>query len=163
MLIPHDEEQSLENSAVIRGVKKIFPTTHEFDGDNFFTVKNGKKFITPLFVTLIFVEFSDLVFAVDSIPAIIGITNDPFIVFTSNVFAILGLRSLYFALKGFADIFEHLKIGLAVILMFIGAKMVASPFFHTPIEVTMGVIFGVLLISILSSLYSNRKKLQKQG
>ena len=162
MLIPHKEDQSLEDSFVIRGVKKIFPTTHEFDGDKFFTIKNGKRMITPLFVTLIFVEFSDLVFAVDSIPAIIGITNDPFLVFTSNVFAILGLRSLYFALKGFADIFEHLKYGLSIILMFIGVKMVISPFFHMPIEATMGVIFGVLLISVLSSIYTNRKKLNRK-
>lgn len=159
MLFPHGGEDSLENSFVIKGVKKIFPTSHEFDGDKFFTIKNGKRMITPLFVTLIFVEFSDLVFAVDSIPAIIGITNDPFLVFTSNVFAILGLRSLYFALKGFADIFEHLKYGLSIILIFIGAKMCASPFFHTPVEVTMAVIFGVLMVSVITSIVSNRRKL----
>ncbi len=160
MLFPHGDDESLENSFVIKGIKKIFPTSHEFDGDKFFTVKNGKRFITPLFVTLIFVEFSDLVFAVDSIPAILGITHDPFIVFTSNVFAILGLRALYFALKGFADIFEHLKYGLSVILIFIGVKMCISHFYHMPVEVTMLVIFGVLIISVITSIVANRKKLQ---
>ncbi len=158
MLLPQGEEESLENSIVIRTVKKIFPTSHDFDGDNFFTIKNGKRMITPLFVTLIFVEFSDLVFAVDSIPAIIGITDDPFLVFTSNVFAILGLRSLYFALKGFADIFEHLKYGLSLILIFIGVKMCVAHYYHTPIEVTLGVIVGILSISIATSIISNRKK-----
>lgn len=160
MLFPHGDEESLENSAVIKGIKKIFPTSHEFDGDKFFTVKNGKKMITPLFVTLIFVEFSDVVFAVDSIPAIIGITSDPFLVFTSNVFAILGLRSLYFALKGFADIFEHLKYGLSIILIFIGVKMCISHFYHVPVAVTMCVIFGVLTISVITSLISNKRKLK---
>jgi tellurite resistance protein TerC len=162
MLFPHGDEDSLENSMVIKGVKKVFPTSHEFDGDKFFTLKNGKRMITPLFVTLIFVEFSDLVFAVDSIPAILGITHDPFIVFTSNVFAILGLRSLYFALKGFADIFEHLKYGLSIILIFIGVKMCISHFYHVPVEMTMVVIFGVLLISVITSIVSNRKKLAKK-
>lgn len=114
--------------------------------------------ITPLFITLIFVEFSDLVFAVDSIPAIIGITNDPFLVFTSNVFAILGLRSLYFALKGFADMFHYLKYGLALILMFIGIKMLIMHWYHMPVQVTMAVIFTILLASVLASIISNNRK-----
>lgn len=115
--------------------------------------------ITPLFITLIFVEFSDLVFAIDSIPAIIGITDDPFLVFTSNVFAILGLRSLYFALKGFADMFHYLKYGLAIILMFIGVKMLIMHWYHMPVAVTMAVIFTVLMVSVLVSIISNRKKI----
>jgi len=119
--------------------------------------------VTPLFITLIFVEFSDLVFAIDSIPAILGITHDPFLVFTSNVFAILGLRSLYFALKGFADIFEYLKYGLSFILMFIGVKMLISHYYHVPVQLTMGVIFGVLLISVLASLVSNKLKKNRAG
>ena len=114
--------------------------------------------ITPLFITLIFVEFSDLVFAIDSIPAIIGITNDPFLVFTSNVFAILGLRSLYFALKGFADMFHYLKYGLALILMFIGVKMLITHWYHMPVAVTMAVIFLVLMGSVLASIISTQKK-----
>ncbi len=159
MLLPQSEEHDLEKSWVITGTKKIFPTSPHFHGDKFFVRQNGVLMITPLFITLIFVEFSDLVFAVDSIPAIIGITNDPFLVFTSNVFAILGLRSLYFALKGFADMFHYLKYGLAVILMFIGVKMLIMHWYHMPVAVTMAVIFSILLISVLVSIISNRKKL----
>lgn len=158
MLIPSKEEASLENNKIIVWSKKIFPTSHDLDGDKFFTVQNGKRMVTPLFITLIFVEFSDVVFAVDSIPAIIGITDDPFLVFTSNVFAILGLRSLYFALKGFADIFHYLKYGLAVILMFIGTKMCISPWYHMPVWVTMAFIFTILIGSMLLSLYFKEKK-----
>lgn len=157
MLKPSSEEPDLEKNKIIVWAKKIFPTSHQLDGDKFFTVQNGKRMVTPLFITLIFVEISDVVFAIDSIPAIIGITDDPFLVFTSNVFAILGLRSLYFALKGFADIFEYLKYGLAIILMFIGTKMCISGHYHVPVEVTMGFIFFVLLGSMVVSLYKKRK------
>lgn len=159
MLMPQSDDHDLEKSWVITWTKKIFPTSPHFHGDKFFIKEAGKWMITPLFITLIFVEFSDLVFAIDSIPAIIGITNDPFLVFTSNVFAILGLRSLYFALKGFADMFHYLKYGLAIILMFIGVKMLIVKYYHMPIAVTMSVIFSVLLLSVLVSIISNRKKL----
>ncbi len=159
MLIPQKEEHDLEKSWVIRWTKKIFPTVPHFDNDKFFTKVNGVRHITPLFITLIFVEVSDLVFAVDSIPAIIGITKDPFLVFTSNVFAILGLRSLYFALKGFADIFHYLKYGLALILMFIGVKMLLLGFdIHVKVQVTMMVIFSILTLSVIFSLWSNKQK-----
>lgn len=152
MILPH-KEHDLEKSWVIIWTKKIFPTVPHYDNDRFFTKVKGMHHITPLFITLIFVEFSDLVFAVDSIPAILGITNDPFLVFTSNVFAILGLRSLYFALKGFADIFHYLKYGLALILMFIGGKMLVVYFdMHVDVRITMIVIFGILLTSVLLSL-----------
>lgn len=157
MLMPHSDDHDLEKSWVITWTKKIFPTSPHFHDDKFFVKINGAWMITPLFITLIFVEFSDLVFAVDSIPAIIGITNDPFLVFTSNVFAILGLRSLYFALKGFADMFHYLKYGLAIILMFIGMKMLIVHWYHMPVAITMGVIFFVLLTSVLLSVWSNRK------
>lgn len=159
MLMPQSEEHDLEKSWVIRWTRKIFPTTPNFHDDKFF-IRDAKGIlhVTPLFITLIFVEFSDLVFAIDSIPAIIGITTDPFLVFTSNVFAILGLRSLYFALKGFADIFHYLKYGLAFILMFIGAKMLISHYYHMPVEITMGVIFTALMISVVASLVSNWRK-----
>lgn len=159
MLLPQSEEHDLEKSWVISWTKKIFPTTPHFHGDKSFIKQAGKWMITPLFITLIFVEFSDLVFAIDSIPAIIGITSDPFLVFTSNVFAILGLRSLYFALKGFADMFHYLKYGLALILMFIGVKMLIIKWFHMPVQITMAVIFSILMISVLASVISNRKKL----
>ncbi|HXH76802.1 MAG TPA: TerC family protein [Bacteriovoracaceae bacterium] len=159
MLMPQSDDHDLEKSWVIVWTKKIFPTSPHFHDDKFFVKLDNVWTVTPLFITLIFVEFSDLVFAVDSIPAIIGITNDPFLVFTSNVFAILGLRALYFALKGFADIFHYLKYGLALILIFIGGKMLATYWdFHMPVTVTMAVIFLVLLISVLVSLESNRRK-----
>ena len=160
MLFPQSEEHDLEKSWVINWTKKVFPTTPHFHGDKFFAKEAGKWVITPLFITLIFVEFSDLVFAVDSIPAIIGITHDPFLVFTSNVFAILGLRSLYFALKGFADMFHYLKYGLAVILMFIGVKMLIVHWYHMPVAITMSVIFGVLLISVILSIKNNKTNIQ---
>jgi tellurite resistance protein TerC len=160
MMIPHDEEADLGKSWVVRTARKFFHTTHELHDDKFFCIENGKKMITPLFLALIFVEFSDLVFAIDSIPAIIGITNDPFLVFTSNVFAILGLRSLYFALKGFADMFHYLKYGLAVILMFIGVKMLIVKWYHMPIAITMAVIFSVLLISVLVSIAMKKREEQ---
>ncbi len=161
MLIPGEDEPSLENNKVITWAKRIFPTSHDLDGDKFFTVQNGKRLVTPLFITLIFVEISDVIFAIDSIPAIIGITDDPFLVFTSNVFAILGLRSLYFALKGFADIFHYLKYGLAIILMFIGVKMCISHWYHVPIWFTMTFIFTILLGSMVVSLYVNQNQKKK--
>lgn len=156
MLMPEKGDVDLGDKWIIKFTKKIFPTTHDFHDDKFFVKLNGKWFVTPLFITLIFVEFSDLVFAVDSIPAIIGITSDPFIVFTSNVFAILGLRALYFALKGFADLFHYLKYGLSVILMFIGVKLLISGVFHMPVSVTMAVIFGILFISVIASLATRK-------
>jgi tellurite resistance protein TerC len=157
MLKPNEEEADLENNFVLKLTKKIIPSTEKMDSNHFFTKVNGKWLATPLFITLIFVEFSDVVFAIDSIPAIIGITTDPFLVFTSNVFAILGLRSLYFALKGFSDMFHYLKYGLAVILVFIGTKMCISHFYHVPVWVTMMVIFGVLIISMVVSLAKKKQ------
>ncbi len=156
MLMPQKEDHDLEKSWVIIWTKKIFPTTAQFHGDKFFAKLDGKRVATPLFITLIFVEFSDLVFAIDSIPAIIGITDDLFLVFTSNVFAILGLRSLYFALKGFTDMFHYLKYGLSVILMFIGVKMLIIGWVHVPVKVTMSVIFSVLFISVIASLLAKK-------
>ncbi len=163
MLKPQSDDHDLEKSWVVQWTKKIFPTTPHFVDDKFFHRVNGVLHVTPLFITLIFVEFSDLVFAIDSIPAIIGITSDPFLVFTSNVFAILGLRSLYFALKGFADIFHYLKYGLSVILMFIGAKMILLYWdFHMPVKITMSVIFLVLMVSVVASLISNRNNNKRE-
>lgn len=152
MLKPESDNHDLEKSWVIIWTKKILPTSTHFHDDRFFVKSEGVWMITPLFVTLIFVEFSDLVFAIDSIPAIIGITKDSFLVFTSNVFAILGLRSLYFALKGFADMFHYLKYGLSLILIFIGVKMLIMHFYHIPISFTMIFIFSVLFISVILSL-----------
>lgn len=148
-----DDEMDPSDNPIVKIFKKIMPISPEYSGDRFFTVENGKRFATPLFVVLLVVETSDLFFAVDSIPAILGISRDPFIVYTSNVFAILGLRSLYFALAGIMGLFHYLKYALAFILSFVGVKMLLSQTVYAiPIQGSLGVILGALLISILASL-----------
>lgn len=156
MLMPGHDDADLENNKIIAWTKRVLPCSPQMDGDKFFTKINNKWHVTPMFITLVFVEFSDVVFAIDSIPAIIGITDDPFLVFSSNVFAILGLRSLYFALKGFADMFQYLKVGLSFILIFIGVKMLIAKWYHMPVWITMTFIFTVLIGSMVFSLYANR-------
>jgi tellurite resistance protein TerC len=132
--------------------------TNDYRGDKFFVRENGVRMATPLFVVLLLVEFSDLIFAVDSIPAIFAVTKDPFIVYTSNVFAILGLRSLYFALAGVMDKFHYLKIGLGAVLSFVGVKMLLG---HSPwkidTQVSLGVIVGILVLSVIASLIWPKK------
>ena len=132
-------------------VYKLFPVSKEFDGDRFFTLENGKRLVTPLFVVVGVVEFTDLLFAVDSIPAIFAVSNDPFILYMSNIFAILGLRSLYFLLSNFMHMFSRLKYGLAIILAFIGLKMVINPFFHIGSLVSLLIVLGVLVLSLALS------------
>ena len=140
-----------EKNPVIRLVRKFMPVTAELQGEKFFTRINGKRFATPLFLVLILVETTDLIFAVDSIPAILAITQDQFIVYTSNVFAILGLRSLYFALSGIADRFWLLSYGLAIILVFVGIKMLLIDVFKIPIEWSLLFIFVIIALSIVLS------------
>ena len=147
-----DPELHPERNIFVRLFKKLYKVTHEYHGDKFFITENGYRVATPLIIVLIVVEVTDLVFAVDSIPAIFAITRDSFIVYTSNVFAILGLRSLYFALAGIMDLFHYLKYGLAIVLAFVGVKMLISDIYPLPIVVALGVIGGILLISILLSL-----------
>ncbi|WHT40715.1 MULTISPECIES: TerC/Alx family metal homeostasis membrane protein [Myroides] len=155
----HSEEQDLTKNFAVRMVHKFFKVSNEYDGDKFFTVKNGVKMVTPLFVALMVIEFTDLVFAVDSIPAIFAIApDDPFILYTSNIFAILGLRSLYFLLANFMDKFSKLKYGLAIILSFIGVKMIISPFVHIDSLVSLAVIASVLTLSVVLSLLFPPKK-----
>lgn len=137
---------------VVRLVKRLVPMTDRFEGERFFTHQAGKLLATPLFLVLVMVETTDLIFAVDSIPAIFGVTRDPFIVYTSNVFAILGLRSLYFLLAGIVHKFRYLKLGLAVVLTFVGAKMLLTSVYKMPIEISLGVVIGILGVSILASL-----------
>jgi len=140
-----------ENNAVVRIFKRTFPVTDRYHKEKFF-VKQGVKWLaTPLFIVLLVVETTDVMFALDSIPAIFAVTTDPFIVFTSNVFAILGLRSLYFLLDGIMGLFRFLKIGLSVVLGFIGIKMLTSAFLEIPILVSLGVVAGILVISIVLS------------
>ncbi|HUQ49205.1 MAG TPA: TerC family protein [Terriglobales bacterium] len=141
-----------ETNPVLKWFRRTFPMTKDYEGGNFFVVKDGKRFATPLFAVLLVVETTDLLFAVDSIPAILAITRDPFIVYTSNVFAILGLRSMYFALAGLMAIFHYLNYGLAAILVFIGAKMLASSYYKIPIVVALGVVASFLALSIVASI-----------
>lgn len=147
-----DDELDPGKNPVVRLVKRFMPVTTEYHGDNFFLRQEGKLLATPLFIVLMVVETTDLVFALDSIPAIFAITTDPFIVYTSNIFAILGLRSLYFALAGMMELFHYLRYGLAFILSFVGVKMLASKFFHIPIGVALAVIAVVLAFSVFASI-----------
>jgi tellurite resistance protein TerC len=136
----------------VRLFKRTFPTTTTLHGDKFFTVYNGRRVATPLLIALIAVEATDVVFAVDSVPAIFAVTQDQFIVFTSNICAILGLRSMYFLLGGMMDRFRYLKVGLALILVFVGGKMALMEVYKMPIGVSLGVICGILAASVGGSL-----------
>ena len=152
LLVQKEEAPKLENNIAVRLVRKWFPMTTNYAGGHFFTVEAGRRFATPMFLVLVTIEFTDLVFALDSIPAIFAVTPDPFIVYTSNVFAILGLRSLYFALSGVMTLFSRLKTGLALILAFVGAKMLMVEYVKIPIGVSLGVIGGILGLSVLASI-----------
>ena len=158
MVWKREEEIHPERNPVVRWFKRLMPVTPDYRGDGFFVRENGVRMATPLFVVLLLVEVSDLIFAVDSIPAIFAVTTDPFIVYTSNVFAILGLRSLYFALAGILDKFHHLKIGLGVVLAFVGVKMLLA---HTAYKidtlVSLGVVVGILAVSVVASLLHPRR------
>jgi tellurite resistance protein TerC len=146
-----------QQNPVLRLVGKFLPMAKEYDGQRMFTRQNGVFMATPLFAVLVLVETTDLVFAVDSIPAIFAVTRDPFIVYTSNAFAILGLRALYFLLAGVAHRFVYLKPGLAVILAFVGVKMLIADFYHLPVWISLSVIGTVLTVSVVASLLSSRQ------
>lgn len=150
-----DEDQDFSKSRGARLVHKLFKVSDHFDKDKFFTVENGVKIATPLLVVVGVIEFTDLLFAVDSIPAIFSIApNDPFILYTSNIFAILGLRSMYFLLSNFIHMFSKLKYGLAIILTFIGLKMVISPFYHIDTLISLLIVLSVLVGSVILSILS---------
>jgi tellurite resistance protein TerC len=146
------------DSAVMKLALRVIPATERLDGEKFFTAENGKRVATPLFMALLLVEATDVVFAVDSIPAIFAVTNDPFIVFTSNIFAILGLRSLFFLLAGVVDKFRYLKTGLAAVLVFVGAKMSLADLYKVPPLVSLLVIASLLGAAIAASLWVSRKE-----
>jgi len=153
-----DEEVHLDRNIAVRLFRRFFPVAPDYDGSRFFTLQNGRRVATPLFIVLLVVETTDLVFAVDSIPAILAITQDGFIVFTSNIFAILGLRSFYFALSGVMKMFRFLSIGLSVVLTFIGVKMLIMFWHvHIPIQVSLLVILSVLATSVLMSVLIPRR------
>jgi tellurite resistance protein TerC len=152
-----DEDQDFSKSRGARLIHKLFKVSDHFDKDKFFTVENGVKVATPLLVVVGVIEFTDLLFAVDSIPAIFSIApDDPFILYTSNIFAILGLRSMYFLLSNFIHMFSKLKYGLAIILTFIGLKMVISPFYHIDTLVSLLIVLSVLVGSVILSILSTK-------
>jgi tellurite resistance protein TerC len=157
-----DEDLHPEDNPVIKLVRRLIPVTKNYEEDRFFVRHAGKLMATPLFLVLIMVETTDLVFAVDSIPAIFAVTQEPFLVYTSNVFAILGLRSLYFVLAGVIDKFYYLKLGLAVILTFVGTKMTLVDIYKIPTPVSLGVIAAVLAIAVVASLLRARKLEEKE-
>ena len=152
MMFKQDEEFEGDQNKIVKLVRRYVPLTNRYDGTKFFTVENGVRIATPLFLVLVLVEFTDLIFAVDSIPAIFGITRDPFIVFTSNIFAILGLRSMFFLLAAVVEKFYLLKYGLAIILSFIGVKMLIESWYHIPIMVSLAIVLGTLALSIAASM-----------
>jgi tellurite resistance protein TerC len=158
MLFSGEEKIDPEKNPVVRFFRKFLPVTESMHEERFFVRKGMKLYATPLFLVLLIIETSDLIFAVDSIPAILAITTDRFIVFTSNIFAILGLRSLYFAISGVMEYFRFLKVGLAFILTFVGLKMCTSGIVDIPIVTSLLVIVGILLISVLASLLIRKKQ-----
>ena len=155
----HDEvEVHPENNPILRVIRKVIPSTTEYDGQKLFTHVSGRMVATPLFAVLVMIETTDVVFAVDSIPAILAVSREPFIVFSSNAFAILGLRALYFLLAGMAGKFRYLNLGLGVILAFVGVKMIIAEWYHMPIWLSLTVIAVVLTVTIFASLRADRRQ-----
>ncbi len=158
MIFAGDEAVHPERNPVIRLVQKFFPVSKSFDGQRFLTVLDGRKALTPLALVLVMVETTDLIFAVDSIPAIFAVTQKPFVVFTSNVFAILGLRSLFFVLAGALDYFRYLKFGLSVVLIFIGAKMLLASWYKITNGLSLIVVAGIIAATMLASIVSAQRE-----
>jgi tellurite resistance protein TerC len=157
-MLKEDEEFDPGKSGLVKLARRMYPVTDKLDGERFFTMVNGARAATPLFVTLLLVDFADVVFAVDSIPAIFAVTQEPFIVFTSNALAILGLRSLYFAIAGLMVMFKYIKFSLIFILAFVGVKMMLHHHLEIPHAISLGVIVGFLLIGILASIFVSRRE-----
>ena len=153
-----DDDEDYNDTRGAKLIRKFFSVSDKYDGDKFFTIENGKKLATPLLVVVAVIEFTDLLFAVDSIPAIFAISNDPFILYTSNIFAILGLRALFFLLDNFIHLFSKLTYGLAFVLSFIGIKMIISPFYHIESLYSLMVIGGILLLSVIASIMFPNKE-----
>ncbi|KXK52937.1 MAG: Tellurite resistance protein TerC [Chlorobi bacterium OLB5] len=160
MAFGQEKEIHPEQNKVLRLFKRFYKVTTDYQGNHFFITRDGVKYATPLFVCLLVIESTDVVFAIDSIPAIFAITTDPFIVFSSNILAVLGLRSMYFLLSAIADKFEFVKKGVGIILVYVGIKMllpIAFPGYHIPVFISLIVILSVLLLSVLISIYLNKK------
>jgi tellurite resistance protein TerC len=161
MLVFAEHKPDLEKNPLLRWMRGHMRITPGFHGEKFVVRINGLLYATPMFLVLVMIEISDLVFAVDSIPAIFAVTTDPFIVFTSNIFAIMGLRALYFLLADLADRFHLLKYGLALVLVFVGGKMLVAPWFHMPVQWSLAIVGSVILISVLLSLKLSARKLSR--
>ena len=160
MLFTSDTKIDPEKNFFVRMVRKVMPVTNDYVDDKFFTRVDGALWATPLFLALVVIEATDLIFAVDSIPAILAISEEPFIVYTSNAFAILGLRSLYFALAGIEKYFKYLKYGLALVLVFVGSKMAMSHLIKIPVEISLLVIAVILGVSMVASVRKSRKEIK---
>ncbi|ELN1884007.1 TerC family membrane protein Alx [Escherichia coli] len=163
MALAHEDESGIGDKPLVRWLRGHLRMTDTIDNEHFFVRKNGLLYATPLMLVLILVELSDVIFAVDSIPAIFAVTTDPFIVLTSNLFAILGLRAMYFLLASVAERFSMLKYGLAVILVFIGIKMLIVDFYHIPIAVSLGVVFGILVMTFIINAWVNYRHDKQRG
>ncbi|HBR7861625.1 TPA: TerC family protein [Klebsiella pneumoniae] len=157
MALAKEDDSGIGDKPLVRWIRSHLRMTDKIESERFFTRKNGVLFATPLLLVLILVELSDVIFAVDSIPAIFAVTTDPFIVLTSNLFAILGLRAMYFLLAGVAERFSMLKYGLSVILVFIGVKMLIVDFYHIPVAISLGVVDGILAVTLLINAWVNRQ------
>src|SRR5215510_12298689 len=162
MLLAREAESHPENNFLVRYINKHLRMTREYREERFFVREQGKVLATPLFLVLLVVEITDVTFAVDSIPAIFGITRDPFIVFTSNVFAILGLRALYFLLAGVLDKFAYLKVGLGLVLVFVGAKMIVEPWLHISVGISLAMVTAILATTMIVSLLVKPKAVRTQ-
>lgn len=157
MALAKEDDSGIGDKPLVRWIRSHLRMTDKIESERFFTRKNGVLFATPLLLVLILVELSDVIFAVDSIPAIFAVTTDPFIVLTSNLFAILGLRAMYFLLAGGAERFSMLKYGLSVILVFIGVKMLIVDFYHIPVAISLGVVGGILAVTLLINAWVNKQ------
>ena len=155
MLVMAEKEPDLQKNPVLRFARRHLRISADHHNEKFIVTQNGVRYFTPLFLVLLLIEASDLVFAVDSIPAIFAITTDPFIVFTSNIFAIMGLRALYFLLAGLADRFHLLKYGLAMVLTFIGSKMLIMPWYHIPMGASLSIVAVLIAASVIASLMTS--------
>ncbi|EGT3574023.1 TerC family protein [Citrobacter sp. ANG330] len=162
MALAKEDDAGIGDKPLVRWLRGHLRMTDTIENEHFFVRKKGLLYATPLLLVLILVELSDVIFAVDSIPAIFAVTTDPFIVLTSNLFAILGLRAMYFLLSGVAERFSMLKYGLAVILVFIGIKMLIVDFYHIPIAISLGVVFGILVVTLLINAWVNHQHDKKQ-
>ena len=158
MILFAEKKPDLASNPLVRWVRNHYPVTERLEGEHFFVLRDGVRYATPLLLVVVLVEVSDVIFAVDSIPAIFAVTTDPFIVLTSNIFAILGLRAMYFLLADFADRFTLLKYGLAAILIFIGAKMLLMDIYKIPVLVSLAVVASILAIAVALSLYVSRRQ-----